>query len=177
MLIPILILQSLCGPNPSYFSEIYTNLRWKKPLRIQQVNTPAFYQSLIEVRKFTEIEVDNNPLIKISINSRDQYIQQFNAAAVTYNWTEGNEITSSLIVFANSFFMENGRNNTFLHEIGHVLGLKHSPISSDVMSINKVRREERSFGLFEKDCLEYIYWYKSNGEKNDETRGLFVVIE
>src|SRR5262245_45115841 len=68
----------------------------------------------------------------------------------------------------------NGRSNTLLHELGHVLGLGHSLDSGDVMSVAANRRSERSFGDPEARALTMIYaWRKAGNQFPDrEPTGL-----
>jgi hypothetical protein len=65
----------------------------------------------------------------------------------------------------------NGRSNTLLHELGHVLGLGHSLDSGDVMSVAANRRSERSFGDPETRALTMMYaWRKAGNQFPDRER-------
>ena len=88
------------------------------------------------------------------------------ALALTYRtYAPGScRIVGGLVTFREARNIDGGqRNNTLLHEIGHVLGLAHSPDPNDVMSIDAKRTNERAFGGRERLALTMMYVRRKAG--------------
>lgn len=89
-----------------------------------------------------------------------------NALALTYRtYSAGScRIVGSTVTFREARNIDGGqRNNTLLHEIGHVLGLAHSPDPNDVMSVDAKRTNDRVFGGNERLALTMMYVNRKAG--------------
>lgn len=87
----------------------------------------------------------------------------------------GAQLTSGTIAFYREAAIENDPwRNLVLHELGHVLGLGHSPEPRDVMSSLANRTNERAFGEAEGRALTMMYsWRKAGNQFPDrEPAGL-----
>lgn len=88
------------------------------------------------------------------------------ALALTYRtYAAGScRIIGALVTFREARNIDGGqRNNTLLHEIGHVLGLAHSPDPNDVMSVDAKRTNDRAFGGQERLALTMMYVRRKAG--------------
>jgi hypothetical protein len=83
-------------------------------------------------------------------------------------YTRTMAINNTLMSVRVSFLAEreitgNAWRNLLLHELGHALGLGHSPDDGDVMSTGANRRNEKSFGDPELRALTMMYSWRKAG--------------
>lgn len=79
-------------------------------------------------------------------------------------------IIGGLVTFREARNIDGGqRNNTLLHEIGHILGLAHSPDPNDVMSVDARRTNDRAFGGQERLALTMMYVRRKAGNVFPDT--------
>ena len=100
-----------------------------------------------------------------------------NGIAVTIFNATSWRITSARVYFEGPSNIIGGggfRNNTLLHELGHVMGLSHSGDRRDVMSVDNNRRADKSYGPDESKALRMIYAWRKAGNTfpDSEAAGL-----
>lgn len=112
--------------------------------------------------------------VTVVVDPSDVYFEQ-NPGVVAYTrlYARGNTLVDAEVVFASRRYVASGRtsgrNNTMLHEFGHVLGLTHSIDPADVMSTRPDRRSERTFGDPERLALKVIYRWRTAGNAFPDT--------
>ena len=114
------------------------------------------------------ITVASGGVVTVVVDPSDpRFSQEPPAIAYARVSFRGNTIVGARVVFDDrrsvSSGRRSGRNNTLLHELGHVLGLGHSMHPGDVMSVHADRRSERSFGDRERLALKLIYRWRQAG--------------
>jgi hypothetical protein len=105
--------------------------------------------------------------VAVAIDPNDPGIVE-RVAALTYVEFQGNRIVSARVVFRAREAITGGgmfHQNTFLHEMGHVIGLGHSPDTSDVMHPGggPGRTQARTFNTPEAIVLKLMYRFRQPG--------------
>lgn len=120
-------------------------IRWDQPFTLTlegtlsndgEVRTRA-RQVLDEIRRRTGLQVDIGPGGEVVIDI-DPSVADEQAVAIARLRFRASTITGGTISFVDRQEIVGGRGaaygNTFLHEMGHIIGLAHSPRPSDVMT-------------------------------------------
>jgi hypothetical protein len=153
-------------------------VRWTDPFTItpegQLAEDEAVHEKAVEVAGYltecTGLPISVGPggacRLKLDRNIEDQ-----NAIAmVTFDSWRGPTITGATVTFAYRDEILGNRHahyrNTLLHELGHVIGLAHSPRKRDVMTPDRgpgTRR--RTFTEMEETTLHMMYLHREPGNQ------------
>ena len=113
------------------------------------------------------ISVGSGGTVTISV---DPTLDDENAVAQADLRTTGAVITGAVITFRRRAEIAGGTQavyaNTLLHEMGHVIGLGHSPDDKDVMTPGEGRgTREATYQPGEAGCLRMIYAHRRAGNR------------
>jgi hypothetical protein len=104
--------------------------------------------------------------VSVSIDPSDPVFSDQTVAAAAYSTLRGSTVTGARLIFRHREAITGGslnKPNTLLHELGHALGLGHSPELSDVMAATRARTDARAFGPSESIALRLMYRWRRPG--------------
>jgi hypothetical protein len=144
--------------------------RWQDAFTVEAIEGVAgdvLTDAVAEVVAATglPITVASTGSVRLTIDPDDPHLRP-GTAAVTYNTFRGNTILGARVVFRSlDHLTGRGRlyDNLVLHELGHVLGLGHSPHPRDVMRFEADRTDERTFSEQERVALKLMYRWRQAG--------------
>jgi hypothetical protein len=128
------------------------------------------------------ISIRESGSVTVILDPAEPYFATHDAVAFTRLGFSGNAIVSARIFFRDlKYLLGTGnrvRTNTVLHEIGHVLGLGHSPDGRDVMHVDGLRTDARQFSDREQVLLRMMYrWRKPGNAAPDRDAALEAALE
>lgn len=162
-----------------HFSDgTYRMVRWASGFTVSLDGELAEEEAIVaktrevveEMRRVTglDIEVGSGGACVISLDSN--LVTSDDAVGETRLKFRGSTITAADVVFVNRKELTGGAGsdyrNTLLHEMGHVLGLRHSPDDHEVMAAGGYANAGSKVGQFqagEGTALRVMYFYRKAG--------------
>jgi hypothetical protein len=128
------------------------------------------------VTRFNFVALPAGSQAEVLLNVDSSQVPDDAIAVTTFNATAW-RITGARVFFEGPSNIIGGggfRNNTLLHEMGHVMGLAHSGDRRDVMSVENNRRADKSYGPDESKALAMVYSWRKAGNTfpDSEAAGL-----
>jgi hypothetical protein len=133
--------------------------------------------AVAEVRQASglPIAVRSTGTVTVSVNIEDPFFAAGTAVAYTRLTVRGNSIVGARVVFLDLRYLlalgNRSRTNTMLHEMGHVLGLGHSPDGRDVMHVDGARTDARAFSARELLTVRMMYLRRRPGNAAPDRDG------
>jgi len=153
----------------------FRTIRWTEPFTItldgDLADDPAIVAKAEEVAaeasRHIGLPVRIGPGGAVTIGVDESLDDEDAVAKATVSF-RGATITSARIVFWRRFEIAGGQqaqySNTFLHELGHVIGLGHSPRTTDVMTpASGPGTRESTYQAGEASCLHMSYAHRRPG--------------
>ena len=113
------------------------------------------------------ISVQSSGEVSVVVDPTDARFASGDAVALTRLTFRGNVIVGARLIFLDQkYLLATGnrvRTNTMLHEMGHTLGLGHSPDGHDVMHVEGQRTDAREFSERENVTLRMMYARRKPG--------------
>jgi hypothetical protein len=127
-----------------------------------------------EVRRVTGLPVTAGAGGAVTIGIDPDILEDEDAVAIAENTYRGAVIVGSRLRFARRAEISGGPladyGNTLLHEMGHVIGLRHSPDDKDVMTPGAGRGTRvAEYQPNEASCLHMLYAHRRAGNRFPDT--------
>jgi hypothetical protein len=181
---------ALWPANPSYVRELvydwdfpdgsFRMVRWSQPFTLTLDGALAddgavrarARQVLDEIGRRTGLQIPIGPGGEVRVTV-DPSVADEEAVALARLSFRGATISSGSISFVNRQEIVGGRgagySNTFLHEMGHIVGLGHSPDPSDVMTPAEGRGT--TFDVYQRNesiALHMMYFHRAAGNRHPD---------